>query len=173
MFAADMKNKLNRKKSDSEMCAAVGRFLRAPEGGRLLDIGVGSDALLRRLGDKGLNLYGVDISAADRERSMDELALTGKANITELPYNDSFFHCVTTLDTPQLWEDKRAALAEILRILKEGGQLLCAFRFDNGSGIGTPPRSLRAQARAAGFENVRVKVLRNEGCYLLMGDKPC
>ena len=66
-----------------------------------------------------------------------------------------------------------AAFAEILRVLKAGGQLLCAFDFDSDSGEGTPPRTLRESARQAGFENVKVKVLRSEGSYLLIGDKPC
>lgn len=172
MFAHRVLKKLESKKADAEMCRAVGRFLRAPKNGRLLDIGVGDDRLLRRQGDKGLNLYGVDISAADRSRSIDELALTDQASIEELPYNDGFFHCVTALDTAVLWENKAAALAELFRVLRSGGQLLCAFRFDSDNGSGTPPRTLRSQAREAGFERVGVKVLRSEGCYLLIGDKP-
>lgn len=161
------------RRADAEMCAAIRQFISASGGGRLLDIGMGSDTLLRSLGEKGLNLYGVDISSADRDRSMDELALTGQADIADLPYNDSFFDCVTTLDTPRIWEDRRTAFAEILRVLKAGGQLLCAFKFDSENGSGTPPRALRAQAREAGFERVKVKVLRTEGCYLLVGEKPC
>lgn len=172
MFEAMRKKQIDMK-ADAEMCAAVKHFINAPEGGRLLDIGMGGDTLLRSLGDKGLNLYGVDISSADRSRSMDELALTGQANIAELPYNDSFFDCVTSLDSSRIWEDKGEAFAEILRVLKAGGQLLCAFRFDSGNGSGTPPRAFRSQAREAGFENVKVKVLRSEGCYLLTGEKPC
>lgn len=157
----------------TEIYSAVRRFLKAPKDGKLLDIGTGSDELLQKLSNMGLNLYGVDISAADRERSIDEIALMGMTCIEDLPYNDDFFDCVVTLDTPVLWEDKKAAFAEILRVLKAGGQFLCVFSFDDRSGKGTPPRNFRAQARDAGFANVTVKVMKNEGMYLLTGDKPC
>ena len=163
----------SRQKAVNEQYSAVKQYVRAPKGGRLLDIGVGGDTMLQMLGDKELALYGVDISAADRKRSIDEIALQGMASIYELPYNDSFFDCVTTVDTPDLWEDNKAAFREILRVLKSGGQILCAFSFSDDNGRGTPPRTLRAEARAAGFVNVSVKILRAEGKYLLTGEKPC
>ncbi len=172
-YAKKAKSAWDRRRSADEKFAAVKRFVSAPKGGRLLDIGTGSDAMLQCLSDKGLALYGVDISAADRERSIDEIALMGLTRIEELPYHDDFFDCVTTVDTTRLWEDKKAAFREILRVLKSGGQLLCTFSFDDNNGEGTPPRMLREQARQAGFENVRVKILHSEGCYLLVGEKPC
>ncbi|MBQ8967053.1 methyltransferase domain-containing protein [Ruminococcus sp.] len=172
-YAKKLKNAWNGKQTENEKYAAVKQFVNAPRQGRLLDIGLGGDAMLQKLSDKRLALYGVDISSADRERSIDEIALMGLTKIDELPYHDEFFDCVTTVDTTTLWEDKMAAFAEILRVLKAGGQLLCAFDFDSDSGEGTPPRTLRESARLAGFENVRVKVLRSEGSYLLIGDKPC
>lgn len=161
------------KQAVTEQYSVIRRFLKAPKDGRLLDIGTGSDELLQKLSDKGLDLYGVDISAADRERSIDEIALMGLTSIEELPYHGGFFDCVTTLHTPKLWEDKKKAFSEILRVLKPGGQLLCVFTFDSASGVGTPPRNFRAQAREAGFTDVTVKVMRTEGAYLLIGEKPC
>lgn len=161
------------KQAIAEQYTVIRRFMKTPKGGRLLDIGTGSDELLQKLSDKGLDLYGVDISAADRERSIDEIALMGLTSIEELPYHDGFFDCVTTLHTPKLWEDKKAAFTEILRVLKPGGQFLCVFSFDSDNGRGTPPRNFRAQARDAGFTDVKVKVLRTEDTYLLIGEKPC
>lgn len=172
-YAVKLKNAMNRRKEENEHYAAVRQYINAPEGGKLLDIGLGSDIMLQKLSDKGLDLYGVDISAADRDRSIDEIALMGQANIEELPYFDNFFDCVTTLHTPPLWKDKKAALTEILRVLKTGGRFVCLFTFDNDTGLGTPPRALREKARQAGFENVAVKILRSEGSYLLIGEKPC
>lgn len=172
-YAKTAKAVLDRRRIEKEKFAAVKKFLKVPAGGRLLDISTGSDAVLQALSDSGLQLYGVDISSADRKRSIDEIALQGKASIYELPYNECFFNCVTTLDTPDLWEDNKAALTEILRVLKEGGQLLCVFTFSDDNGSGTPPRTLREEARAAGFAEVRVKLLPTEGCYLLTGKKIC
>ncbi|SEK39419.1 class I SAM-dependent methyltransferase [Ruminococcus albus] len=172
-YAVKLKNAMNRRKEENEHYAAVRQFINAPAGGKLLDIGLGSDVMLQKLSDKGLDLYGVDISASDRERSIDEIALMGQANIEELPYFDNFFDCVTTLHTPPLWENKTAALKEILRVLKEGGRFVCLFTFDSDTGLGTPPRSLRETVRQAGFEKVAVKILRSDGSYLLTGEKPC
>lgn len=172
-YAKKAKNAINRRQETNEHYAAVRQFIKAPVGGKLLDIGVGSDIMLQKLSDKGLDLYGVDISAADRNRSIDEIALMGRADIEELPYDDNDFDCVTTLHTPPLWADKKAALTEILRILKAGGRFICVFTFDSDTGLGTPPRALREKARAAGFVNVAVKILRAEGTYLLIGEKPC
>lgn len=171
-YAKRLKNTLSVRRAEKERYAAVRQFVKERGRGRLLDIGVGSDEMLRMLGGKGLDLYGVDISSADRERSIDEIALMGMASIEELPYNDGFFDCVTSVDTPPLWQDKAAAFAEILRVLRSGGQLVCAFEFDDETGAGTPPRAFRAQARKAGLVNVSVKVLREEGGYLLVGEKP-
>ena len=171
-YAKKLRCVLNLRRAEKERYAAVRQFVKDRGRGRLLDIGMGSDEMLRALGGKGLDLYGVDISSADRERSFDEIALMGLASIEELPYNDGFFDCVTSVDTPPLWRDKAAAFAEILRVLKAGGQLVCAFEFDGETGIGTPPRAFRERARQAGFVNVSVKVLREEGGYLLVGEKP-
>ncbi len=173
MFFEYVKNALNRRKESNEHYAAARQFIKAPIGGRLLDIGIGSDTMLQKLSDKALDLYGIDISPSDRSRSIDEIALMGQADIEELPYFDNFFDCVTTLYTPPLWKDKKAALCEILRVLKTEGRFVCVFTFDSDTGLGTPPRDLREKARAAGFRNVAVKILRTEGSYLLTGDKPC
>lgn len=172
-YAGKLKNVLNRRNEENEHYAAVRQFINVPSGGRLLDISMGSDKMLQKLSDKQLNLYGVDISSADRNRSIDEIALMGQADIEELPYFDNFFDCVTTIDTPPLWKNKKAAFTEILRVLKAGGRFVCVFTFDSDTGLGTPPRGLREKAREAGFEKVVVKILRAVGSYLLTGDKPC
>ena len=156
-----------------EQFAAIQQFIKAPEGGKLLDIGTGNDRLLLKLKDSGLKLYAVDITPPDRPRTMDEISLIGYSSIEEIFYPDDFFDCVTTIDTPELWEDKMTALTEIKRVMKAGTQFICVFGFDSKTGEGTPPRTLRAQARKAGFVNVSVKILRAEGRYLLTGEKPC
>lgn len=153
------------KQRENELYFAVKKFIKCGEGGRLLDLNFGGDRLLGSISELGLNLYGVDISDSEHERTIDEIALNGRASINELPYNDEFFDTVTTVDTLCGWSGERG-FSEILRVLKHGGQLLCSFH-----AVGITPQQARSLARRAGFVNVTVKVLRAEDCYLLIGEK--
>lgn len=155
----------SHKERDKELYYAAKRFIRAREGGRLLDLNFGGDRLLSSLTELGLDLYGIDISDSDHERTIDELALNGRASINELPYNDDFFNAVTTVDTLSEWYGING-FKEILRVLKSGGELICSFY-----AYGFTPQQARSLARKAGFKDVTVKVLKSENCYLLIGKK--
>lgn len=150
---------------DTELYYAARRFISCREGGRLLDLNFGGDRLLNSLSEIGLDLYGIDISDSDHERTIDELALNGRASINELPYNDSFFNVVTTVDTLREWYGIKG-FGEILRVLKSGGELICSFY-----AYGFTPQQARTLARKAGFKDVTVKVLKSDNCYLLIGKK--
>ena len=90
-----------------------------------------------------------------------------------LPFEEGVFDLVTAFETVYFWPDIEECFRGVRRTLKAGGRFVCLFTFDNDTGLGTPPRALREKARQAGFENVAVKILRAEGSYLLIGDKPC
>lgn len=153
------------KERERELYYAVKRFIRCREGGRLLDLNFGGDRLLSSISELGLDLYGIDISDSEHERTIDELALNGKASINELPYNDGFFNAVTTVDTLGEWFGING-FKEILRVLKSGGELICSF-----NAYGFTPQQARSLARKAGFTEVKVKILKSENCYLLTGKK--
>lgn len=104
--------------------------LKADERSNLLDIGYGNGYLIQRLyGSCGANIFGIDISedmrlqAATRNR---DGVNAGKIKLSvgdccDLPFRDSFFDAVTTINTIYFWEDTAKGLSEIYRVLKQGG----------------------------------------------------
>jgi len=105
------------------------------EGHRALDVAGGTGDLAagmaRQVGDTGLVVLS-DINAAmlgeGRDRLLD-VGLVGNvavslANAEKLPFRDSMFDCVTIGFGLRNVTDKPAALADMRRVLKPGGQLL-------------------------------------------------
>lgn len=101
---------------------------------RILDIGCGGGATLRRL--SGLapegTFFGVDYSetsvALSRETNGDLIA-AGKMEIRSgavqsLPYSDASFTKAVTVESFYFWEDPVKSLSEVRRVLKEGGVFL-------------------------------------------------
>jgi glycosyltransferase involved in cell wall biosynthesis/SAM-dependent methyltransferase len=101
--------------------------------GSLIEVGCGHGAVLRELADRGVpeeRLYGVDI-LAPRARAARE-ALPGahihEGNARSLPFEDSSFDVAvlsTVLSSVLNRELRRAITAEILRVLRPGGVVLC------------------------------------------------
>ncbi|MDR2515279.1 MAG: class I SAM-dependent methyltransferase [Christensenellaceae bacterium] len=127
LLSTFMMNRLNVR-----MYAAVEAEI-APLGQAILDLGFGNGYLLKRLAKRAKNrYYGVDISA-------DMLAAASRANrgavesgamrlemgsAEALPYPDSFFDLVYTVNTVYFWPDLDLGMAEIARVLKPGGRFL-------------------------------------------------
>ncbi len=104
-------------------------------GQRALDVAGGTGDLAvgmaHQVGPSGLVLL-TDINAAmlarGRDRVIDEGLVTNvrtaQVNAERLPFRDSQFHCVTIGFGLRNVTDKPAALAEMRRVLKPGGQLI-------------------------------------------------
>ncbi|MDR2214691.1 MAG: bifunctional demethylmenaquinone methyltransferase/2-methoxy-6-polyprenyl-1,4-benzoquinol methylase UbiE [Nevskiaceae bacterium] len=104
-------------------------------GQRALDVAGGTGDLTlgmaRQVGPSGLVLL-TDINAAmlaqGRDRVIDAGCVTNvrtaQANAEHLPFRDDQFHCVTIGFGLRNVTDKPAALAEMRRVLKPGGQLI-------------------------------------------------
>lgn len=100
-----------------------------------LDVAAGSGdlalGLARRVGREGRVLF-TDINRRMLERGRDRLLNEGvagnvmyvQADAEALPFADRAFHCVTIGFGLRNVTDKRAALAEMYRVLKPGGRLL-------------------------------------------------
>ena len=63
------------------------------------------------------------------ERFEEFISLT-RGDAQELPYLDDSFDVVTCLEALEFLSDQRAALAEIIRVLRPGGLLLVSIRID-------------------------------------------
>jgi demethylmenaquinone methyltransferase / 2-methoxy-6-polyprenyl-1,4-benzoquinol methylase len=104
-------------------------------GQRALDVAGGTGDLTtgmaRQVGKHGLVVLS-DINAAMLNEGRDRLLDTGHvgniavslANAEKLPFRDSMFDCVTIGFGLRNVTDKAAALADMCRVLKPGGQLL-------------------------------------------------
>lgn len=99
--------------------------LKAVEGGRLLDVGCGSGAVLERMADLGWRCEGIDFDEgaveAARARGLDVRV----GSLEEHAYPAATFDAVVMNHVLEHVPDPRAVLSESLRILKPGGQFAC------------------------------------------------
>lgn len=103
----------------------------APEGGVVLDVGTGPGVLLVEIARRrpDLRLTGIDLSAdmiaaAGRNlRKFGERADAQVADVTALPFEDGSFDLVVTSFSLHHWDDPEAAVPELARVLKPGGEL--------------------------------------------------
>ncbi|MDX2678862.1 methyltransferase domain-containing protein [Streptomyces sp. NY05-11A] len=106
-----------------------------PGGGRVLDSGCGIGASAQVLvRDLGCRVDGITISAEQVRRAREKAVQSGLAERIEFRLTDAMktdyaegtFDAVWSLESCELMPDKRAYLAECLRVLKPGGTLVVA-----------------------------------------------
>lgn len=149
-----------------------------PVGGSVLEIGIGTGALLTRLAGCAAQVIGVDHSPAMLDEARRRLAESGLAGIdlrlgemTHLPVSDSAVGCVVANMVLHHAADPQAVLTEIRRVLKPGGLLLLAdlARHEREAAreqladqwLGFEEAELASWLKAAGFSDV--VCLRLEG----------
>jgi ubiquinone/menaquinone biosynthesis C-methylase UbiE len=99
---------------------------------RILEVGFGGGAALRRLVDRAAFVAGVDRSAASVEAARSGLSAEiaagrvrlEQAEVATLPFENRHFDGAMGVHTIYFWPDLEAGLAEILRVLRPGGRLL-------------------------------------------------
>jgi SAM-dependent methyltransferase len=96
-----------------------------PGSPRILDTGCGTGNNLTHLGRRG-RAVGVDLSDEALRFCRTRGVPVARAEAARLPFPDGTFDCVTSFDVLyHRWvEDDRAALAELVRVLRPGGLLL-------------------------------------------------
>jgi SAM-dependent methyltransferase len=103
----------------------VRRFIR---GDRLLDVGIGTGRVSLPFVEEGLNLTGVDASAAMIERcgrdarAADVRLVTGE--LEHLPFAHEAFDTVMSVDTFTHFPDWAANLDELFRVTRFGGRII-------------------------------------------------
>jgi SAM-dependent methyltransferase len=125
---------------------AVLDALRLHGGGRLLDLGCGTGLLATRLGRA---LPGSWVAGCDFSRGMlaqaarrDPEGRWVQGDALALPFGAASFDAVVSTESFHWFPDQRAALAEILRVLRPGGRFLAALVH--------PPLALVSQLAAWG-----------------------
>jgi arsenite methyltransferase len=182
---ADQLEALYRKRDILRRRALVREALGARRGERILDIGCGPGfyvaELLEQVGGEG-SVVGVD--ASPQMLAVASRRCEGRANVafregpaTALPVEDASFDAALSVQVLEYVADTAAALAELHRAVRPGGRVLIwdvdwatlswhseqpermarAMRaWDAHLAHPSLPRTLAAQLRAAGFDDVRV-----------------
>jgi arsenite methyltransferase len=165
--------------------ASVREAVGAQPGERILDVGCGPGfyvaELLEQVGPQG-SLVGVDpspqmLGVAARRCAAHENVEFREAPATVLPVQDASFDAALSVQVLEYVEDTKAALAEIHRALRPGGRVViwdvdwatlswhsadpqrmarALKAWDAHLAHPSLPRTLAAQLRAAGFEDVGV-----------------
>ncbi|MEV0330143.1 hypothetical protein CA850_00870 [Micromonospora echinospora] len=111
------------------------RFGGIPQGARVLDSGCGIGASAVMLAaDLGCTVEGITLSHEQVRRATEKASAAGVGDRTSFrvldamhtDYPDDTFDVVWSMESCELMPDKRAYLAENLRILKPGGRLVVA-----------------------------------------------
>lgn len=111
-----------------------GLFSHLPQQPRILDVGCGTGIITRQLAKRGANVIGTDIDARMIEEAKQRLDKIDYlvTPTDKLPLPDSTYDAVTAFSAFH-WFANAQALAEIKRVLKNGGYLFIANRNQIGN----------------------------------------
>jgi SAM-dependent methyltransferase len=94
------------------------------EGKRILDIGCGVGAFVRRLGEFSSEVYGTDIDADRVTEGAREVPNLGLAVGEYMPFADNTFDVILLHEVLEHVDDDRQTLREARRILAPGGRIV-------------------------------------------------
>ncbi len=126
----DLLNRLMSLGMDARWRRAAAAAAR-PSGGRALDLGTGTGDLALELDRRGATqVVGIDLSsqmlaAARTKATTDSHTSWALADALRLPFPDGTFDCVTNAFLLRNLADLPAGLAEMARVLKPDGRLVC------------------------------------------------
>ncbi len=101
-------------------------------GDKVLDVGCGGGANIKRLLKTCRYVTGVDYSevSVKKSQSMNEAAIRQgrckvvQGDVQKLPFEDNAFDLVTAFETTYFWPDMDKSFGQIHRVLKSGGTFL-------------------------------------------------
>lgn len=129
-------------------CHAAGRFyaelsnqilfdlLEAKKGDRILDLATGTGRVSVGLAEKGISIFGADLTWKMIERAKEKATEKGLANVSfhladglQLPYKENTFDKIVSIRFFHIlpFEMQKAILQEVRRVLKPGGILIVEF----------------------------------------------
>jgi len=163
---------------------------------RILDLGCGGGATIGRLASLApeAEIHGIDYSA-------DSVRVASRVNadliaarrvfvrqgaVSDLPYESGYFDLALATDSHYFWPDLPADLAEVRRVLKDGGVLLlggAAYfggrldglirRFATAGGMNCQTLSeLEEIVARAGYTGVTMREDWHKGWFRVVGTKP-
>jgi len=163
---------------------------------RILDLGCGGGGAIRRLASLApeAEIHGVDSSADSirvATRVNADLIAAGRVfvrqgTVSDLPYESGHFDLALATDSHYFWPDLPADLAEVQRVLKDGGVLLLGgaayfggrldglirrFAAAGDMNCQTLPELEEVVARA-GYTDVATREDWRKGWFCVVGTKP-
>lgn len=102
----------------------LARFV--PPDGRVLDVGCGRGTALSKLADRGLQVHGIEMSAAAAAGADPRAQIQIVPRLQDAGYPDDFFDLVIIWHVLEHMPDPRGTLEEIRRILRPKGKLVVA-----------------------------------------------
>ncbi len=98
-------------------------------GGRVLDVGCGPGVMAGLLAERGCDVVGVDLSVGMVTLAQRRYpgAHFGVSDIAQLPFPDHSFDAVIAMGVMEYAADERAALGELVRVVRAGGSLMVSF----------------------------------------------
>lgn len=94
------------------------------EGRRILDVGCGVGAYMRRFRAFSDAVYGIDVAPARVRKGAEELPNLLLASSDRLPFRDGFFDLVFLNEVIEHVRDDRATMVELARVLRPGGHAI-------------------------------------------------
>jgi len=103
--------------------------------GRVLEAGCGPGVVGPLLSERGLDVHGVDLSAGQLETAAarDDRTVYVQGDLERLPYRSGVFDTVIMLGVLEYVERPEAVLAELARVMTEGGRMVVSV--PNASGL--------------------------------------
>lgn len=111
-------------------------LLEAKKGDRILDLAAGTGRVSVGLAEKGVSIFGADLTWKMVERAKEKSAKKGLENVSfhladalQLPYKDHTFDKIVSIRFFHIlpFEMQRAILQEVRRVLKPGGVFIVEF----------------------------------------------
>lgn len=129
-WAAKMMSRLWNTDTDI-LWADIARLRDVPPGTAILDVPSGGGSAFRGIPDHGQVRYcAVDLAVAQLDRARAEAAKRGldsieylQADVVDMPYESESFDVCVSYGSLHCFPDPRAALTEILRVLKPGSEV--------------------------------------------------
>lgn len=118
----------------------VHRHLDLGSGDRVLEVGCGRGHLVKHLREEGVDAIGVDLNPAAAEHAVTEGI--SQMDATDLAFEDGSFDAIVSMHAIEHIPDLDAALGEMVRVVRPGGQLVLVYPAEPVQGIFAVPTSI-------------------------------
>lgn len=118
----------------------IDRLLPLSAGDRVLEVGCGRGHLTGRLADRGIDVIGIDANPRAAEVAGSDRIMTMRAETLE--FDNATFDAVVSIHAIEHLPQLDAAVAEMARVLKPGGQALYIYPAEPVMGLYAVPTSI-------------------------------